>query len=113
MSKLNYESNINNTLNLRIKSQTDAKKLRKIRKTLLSLIVMEIEASKSYNVTVIKNNQSENEFTTPAIIPRNFREDLEQTKQNNVNNINNINKINIESSEHVNSSDFEDSDEEF
>ena len=110
MSKLNSESNKNKTLNLRIKSQTDEKKLRKIRKTLLSLIVMEMKASKSYNVTVIKKAQNEIKITTAEIIQRNFREDLEQTKQNTVNN---VNENNLDLTEQVNSSDFEDCDEEF
>ena len=89
MSKLNYKSSINNTLNLRIKSQTDEKKLRKIRKTLLSLIVMEIEASKSYNVTVIKKDQNENKMIEPILfVQKNDDEILEDIDLNDVNNVN-------------------------
>ena len=111
MSKLNSESNKNNTLNLRIKSQTDEKKLRKIRKTLLSLIVMEIEASKSYNVTVIKKDQNEIKMVEPiALLQKNDDEVLEDI---NLNDVNNVNENNLDLTEQVNSSDFEDCDEEF
>ena len=111
MSKLNYGSNKDNTLNMKVKSKLDEQKIRKIRKELLSLAEMDIKASKSYNVIVIKNDENVNKIALPTICPqRNNNEDFERFNQNE---INIENDENLDQSEMANSSDFENEDDEF
>ena len=91
MSKLNSGLNKDSMLNLSVKSQLDKNKLRKIRRTLLSLTEMDLKATQSYNVTVAEKAKNENMIATPEIIPlRNDQEDLEKIKQNDVNIVNKI-----------------------
>ena len=69
MSKLNSRPIKDNILNLKVKSQLNEKKIKKIRKTLLSLALMDIKDSKLYNITVIKQDENENKMAIPTIIP--------------------------------------------
>ena len=103
-------SKLNSALNSKIKSQLDEIKIRKIRKTLLSLAEMDIRASKSFNVVVIKKDENENKMVMPTIIKqKNYHEDLEKVNQNE---INMENETNFDSSELADSSDFENEEDE-
>ena len=103
-------SKLNSALNSKIKSQLDEIKIRKIIKTLLSLAEMDIRASKSFNVVVIKKDENENKMVMPTIIKqKNYHEDLEKVNQNE---INMENETNFDSSELADSSDFENEEDE-
>ena len=105
-------SNKNDILISRVKSQLDQKGLRKIRKALLSLTEMDIKASKSYNVIVIKKEEDENKMARPFNIPhKNYHEDFERIKQNEIKIESEVkieDKIDFDPSELANSSDFDD-----
>ena len=110
MSKLNA-ANKDSTLNLRVKSQLEEKHIKKIRKTLLSLVEIDIKNPKSFNVILVKKDENENGMVTASINPqRNFQEDSERINQSE---INIENKSNFDPSEIVDSSDFENDDDEF
>ena len=113
MSKLNTASNKDSALNLRVKSQLEEKHIKKIRKTLLSLVEIDIKNSKSCNIILVKKDENENGngMVTLSINPqRNSQEDFERINQNE---INIENKSNFDPSEIVDSSDFENDDDEF
>ena len=101
MSKFHSWINKDDSLNLQVKSHADQKKLKKIRKTLLSLTEMDIKASNSYNVITIKKDENGNK--------KNYQEDLEQIKQNDVDI---VNIISLDPTKQVDSSDFENENEE-
>ena len=109
MAKFISRSNNDKILNSKIKSQLDESKIKKIRKTLLSLTEMDIKTSKLYNVIVIK--KVENENISPITIPqRNNHEDLGRENQNE---INIENETDFDRSELASSSDFENENDEF
>ena len=111
MSKLNYDSNKDNILNSRIKSQLNEKRIREIRKTLLSLIEIEIKTSKSDNVIVIKKDENENRMAAPTIIPRiYYQEDFEKVNQSKMDI---ENETDLDTSELADSSDFENEEDDF
>ena len=111
MFKLDSESNKDVILNSRVKSQLKEKDLRKIEKTLLFITEMDIKASKTYNVIVIKKDENENKMARPTIIPqRNNHEAFEEIKQKELKTVSDIkieNEINSDLSELADSSDFE------
>ena len=110
MSKLNFWSTKDIILNSRIKSQLNEKKIRGIRKTLLSLAEIDIKSADSFNIIISKKDENENSMAMPTIIPQKYyHEDLEKIKQNIL-----IieNEINSDESELADSSDFENEDEE-
>ena len=111
MSKLNYDANKDNILNMRVKLKLNEKKIRKIRKELLSLTEMDIKNSKPYNVIVINNDENVNIMAMPTIMPqRNNNEDSERLDQNE---INIENETDFDTSEIADSSDFENLEDEF
>ena len=66
MSKENSVLNKDNTLNSRVKSHLNEKRIKKIRKILQTLTEMDIKSSKSYIVKVIKKTENENEMAMPT-----------------------------------------------
>ena len=117
MSKLNSRPIKDNILNLKVKSQLNEKKIKKIRKTLLSLALMDIKDSKLYNITVIKQDENENKMAIPTIIPLAINNlDFEIVNENEINFNNKINIDNqndFDPSELANSSDFENEEDGF
>ena len=110
MFKLNSGSNRENLLNSRFKYQCDEKRIRKIRRTLLTLAEIDMKTSKLYNVTVIKNEENENKMEAETIISqKSYHEDLKIIKQNE---INIETKINFNPSELADSSDLDNEDDE-
>ena len=110
MSKLSSGSCKDSTLNIQIKSKLSEKKIRKLRKSLLSLTEMDIKSSQPYNVIVIKKSENENQNAMKINIPlKNYQEDSEQRKENEGNL---VNEIYLDSSEQFNSSDFDNEDED-
>ena len=107
---LNIDLNKNDELNSKVKSQLNEKKIRKIRKTLLFLAEKDIKSCKSYNIKVIKKDESDNRIVMPTIIPQKiFHEDFEKLK---LNLLSIENEVNSDQSELANSSDFENEDDE-
>ena len=110
MSKENSVLNKDNTLNSRVKSHLNEKRIKKIRKILQTLTEMDIKSSKSYIVKVIKKTENENVMAMPTIIPKkNYNENLKGVKQNV---INIEDEICLKEPEMADSSDFENEDDE-
>ena len=107
---LNTDLNKDDELNSKLKSQLNEKKIRKIRKTLLFLAEKDIKSRKSYNIKVIKKDESDNRMVMPTIIPQKISyEDFEKLK---LNSLSIENEVNSDQSELANSSDFENEDDE-
>ena len=81
MFKLNSGSNRENLLNSRFKYQCDEKRIRKIRRTLLTLAEIDMKTSKLYNVTVIKNEENENKMEAENIISQKTKRSLPITEK--------------------------------
>ena len=111
MSKLNSVLNEKNVLNLKVKSKLDEESTKKIRKTLLFLADMDIKASKSYNIIVIKKDECENKMTKPTIMPLiKYNGSSEKVNKNETNF---ENESDLDQSELADSSDFENEEDEF
>ena len=111
MSKSNSGSNKDDIIISNERPQLDEKKIRKIRKTLLSITEMDIKASKIFNIIVIKKDENENRIAIPTFIPqRNNNVDFARIDQSEANI---ENDTDFDTSELADSSDFENEGDEF